>query len=53
MPTSQEAKRGGVLRYRTIKPSSDTYIHIAIVRDKGSHGGRTIAGKLREDKNKG
>lgn len=49
MPTTRERKRGGVLRYRTIKPTSETYIHIAVVRKKGKRGGRTIAGKVHHE----
>jgi len=47
MPTNQERKRK-VLRYRTIKPTPTTYIHIAIVKKKGKRGGRTVAGKVHE-----
>lgn len=50
MPTSEERKRGGVLRYRTIKVKGhpNEYIHIAVVRKKGPRGGKTVAGRVRE-----
>ena len=47
MPTAEERKRGGAIRYRTItvgKGRSRRYIHVAVVRKKGKRGGRTVAG---------
>ena len=48
MSNSQENRRGGAARYRTIrvgKGKSKRYLHIAIVRKKGKKGGTTVAGK--------
>jgi hypothetical protein len=47
MPTAEEAKRGGVVRYRTVrvgKGKRKRYIHIAVVRKAGKRGGHTVAG---------
>ena len=49
MPTRDERDRG-VRRYRTIKLPSGRYIHIAIVRKAGPHGGHTVAGPIHEKK---
>ncbi len=43
MPKSVEHARGGIVRYRT-KRVRGGYLHIAVVRRRGKHGGRTIAG---------
>lgn len=48
MPTSEERRRGGVLRYRTISLGDGKYAHVAVVRTPGKRGGRTIIGKIRE-----
>lgn len=48
MPNEEEARRGGAVRYRTIrvgKGKNKRYLHIAIVRKKGKRGGSTVAGK--------
>lgn len=37
----------GVLYWRTIKPRKDVYIHVAIMKNKGPRGGRTIAEHIR------
>jgi hypothetical protein len=50
MPRSIERKRGGVLRYRTIKLPGGKYAHVAIVRKKGPRGGRTVMGRVRKEK---
>ena len=52
MPKSQERKRGGVVRYRTIGVGRGKYIRIAIVRKAGRRGGHTIAGPVHRVKNK-
>jgi len=36
-----------VVRWRTIKPRKDVYIHVAVLRKKGKRGGRTVAGHIR------
>ena len=48
MPNSQESRRGGAVRYRTIrvgKGKSRRTLHIAIVRKAGPRGGHTVAGQ--------
>jgi hypothetical protein len=50
MPASQEAARGGTIRYRTVqvgKGRTRRYLHIAVVRKAGKRGGHTVAGKPR------
>ncbi len=53
MPEAKERRRGGVIRYRTIKPKPGRYIHIGVVRKKGPRGGRTVAGKVHKVKKAG
>lgn len=50
MPTKEEKRRGGVIRYRTKKIGKKKYMHIAVVRKKGKRGGKTIAGPIRQKK---
>lgn len=50
MPAAEERKRGGVLRWRTKKLPHGRYVHVAVVRKSGPHGGRTITGKVRTKK---
>ena len=42
MPEGLLRKRGGVVRYRTIKKGGKTFT-VAVVRKKGPHGGKTVA----------
>lgn len=39
--------RRGILRWRTIKPRKDVYIHVAVLKRKGRRGGRTKAFHIR------
>jgi hypothetical protein len=53
MPKAEEQRRGGAVRYRTIrvgKGKSRRVLHIAIVRKAGPRGGHTVAGKPRRTK---
>lgn len=50
MPKSKEKARGGVVRYRTIKPKPSRYMHVAVTRKKGPRGGRTVAGPVHKTK---
>jgi hypothetical protein len=46
MPTADEKRRGGAVRYRTIRVGSgrsSRLLHIAIIRKAGPHGGHTVA----------
>lgn len=42
MPEAEIRRRGGALRYRTIKVNGRT-LKVAVVRKKGPRGGRTVA----------
>jgi len=37
-------RRGGALRYRTIRLAHGKYLHLAITRRHGPRGGRTVGG---------
>ncbi len=53
MPTTEERRRGGAVRYRTIrvgKGKNRRYMHIAIVRKAGPRGGHTVAGATHKPK---
>lgn len=50
MPRAEERRRGGAIRYRTVKPKPGRYIHVVVVRKKGPHGGRTVAGPVHKTK---
>lgn len=53
MPTAEEKRRGGAVRYRTIRVGTGKnrrYLHIAIVRKAGPRGGHTVAGAARKPK---
>lgn len=51
MPKAQEAARGGVIRYRTVKLKNGKYVRIAVVRKAGPRGGHTLAGHVHTRKN--
>lgn len=57
MPEREEEKikeRGGALRYRTIKLPDGRYVHVAVTREEGPRGGRTVAtSEPKEPKNGG
>jgi hypothetical protein len=53
MPTREDAERGGAAAYRTIRVGqgrSRRYLRVAIVRKQGPRGGRTVAGRPRQYK---
>ena len=50
MPTNKEKARGGVIRYRTKKFPVGNYVHIAVTREPGPLGGRTVAGPVHKKK---
>lgn len=37
------AERGGALRYRTLKLKDGRFLHLAVTRESGPEGGRTVA----------
>jgi hypothetical protein len=50
MPEKQIAERGGAVRWRTVRVGTGKrkkYLRVAIVRKKGPHGGKTVAGPVR------
>jgi hypothetical protein len=51
MPEKEIEKRGGAIRWRTVKTPDGKVIHIAVVRKAGPKGGHTIAGPKRTPKN--
>lgn len=46
MPEAEIRKRGGAIRWRTVRLRNGKYIRVAIVRKRGKHGGTTIAGPV-------
>lgn len=46
MPEAEIRKRGGALRWRTVKLPNGKYVRVAVVRKKGKRGGTTIAGPV-------
>jgi hypothetical protein len=46
MPEAAIRRRGGAIRYRTIKKNGKTF-RVAVVRKKGPRGGQTIAWKAK------
>ena len=50
MPEGKIRARGGAIRYRTKKLPGGKYVHIAITRRKGPHGGKTVAGPVHKRK---
>lgn len=50
MPAEEEKKRGGVLRYRTIKLPGGKYARVAVVPKAGPKGGHTVIGKIKRKK---
>ena len=54
MPSKAElAKRGGVVKVRTVKISGNRYAHVYVVRKKGKRGGKTVLGEVKNTKGAG
>jgi hypothetical protein len=53
MPEAEIRKRGGAIRWRTLKLSGGRTIRVAVVRKKGPRGGKTVAGPVHERGNGG
>lgn len=53
MPKAEEKKRGGAMRYRTVVPKEGKYLHVAVVKEKGPRGGKTVAGEVKTKKKTG
>lgn len=47
MPRATLARRGGVVKVRTIKVGPDRYATVYVVRKKGKRGGRTVLGEVK------
>lgn len=43
MPEREIRRRGGAIRYRTIKTKDGRTLKVAVVRKPGPRGGRTVA----------
>jgi hypothetical protein len=52
MPEAEIARRGGAVRWRTVKLPSGKFIRVAIVRRPGKRGGRTVGGEVHIKKGK-
>ncbi len=50
MPEAEIRRRGGAVRYRTLKLPSGKYVHVAVVKKAGPRGGHTVAGPVRTKK---
>ena len=53
MPEQEIAERGGAVRWRTVKLPDGKTVRVAVVRRKGPRGGRTVAGRPREEGSQG
>lgn len=47
MPEAEISRRGGAVRWRTVRLRNGKYVRVAVVRKKGKKGGRTVAGPVR------
>lgn len=45
MPESEIARRGGAVRWRTVRTKDGRTLRIAVVRKPGPQGGHTVAGE--------
>lgn len=52
MPKAKIRKRGGVIRWRTKSLPGGKYMHIAVTRQAGLKGGRTVGGEIHKKKTK-
>lgn len=52
MPEAEIRKRGGTLRWRTVKVGKGKTVRVAVVRKPGPKGGRTVAGPVHTTKGK-
>jgi hypothetical protein len=53
MPEAEIARRGGAVRWRTVKLEDGRVIRVAVVKKAGPRGGHTVAGPARDTKKKG
>jgi hypothetical protein len=44
------ARRGGAIRWRTLRLPDGRYMHVAVTREHGPRGGRTVASEPRTPK---
>jgi hypothetical protein len=50
MPSAEEQRRGGPVRYRTVRVGKGKTVRVAIVRKAGPRGGHTVAGPVHTSK---
>lgn len=50
MPEAEIKKRGGALRWRTVKLKGGRTIRVAVVKKAGPRGGHTVAGPVHQSK---
>ena len=53
MPEREISKRGGALRWRTVKFKDGRTVRIAVVKRAGPRGGHTVASTPHRSKTKG
>jgi hypothetical protein len=53
MPEAEIKRRGGAVRWRTLKLKDGRTIRVAVVRKAGPHGGHTVAGPVHKSRKKG
>lgn len=52
MPKDEIKRRGGAVRWRTVKLVDGRTVRIAVVRKAGPRGGHTVAGPVHHQKGK-
>ncbi len=50
MPEAEIARRGGAVRWRTVKLEDGRVIRVAVVKKAGPRGGHTVAGPVHTKK---
>lgn len=50
MPEAEIARRGGAVRWRTVKLKDGRTVRVAVVRKAGPKGGHTVAGPVHKTK---
>lgn len=50
MPEAEINRRGGAVRWRTVKLKNGRTVKVAVVRKAGPRGGHTVAGPVHDPK---
>jgi len=50
VPEAEIKRRGGAVKWRTKKLPGGKYVHVAVTREAGPRGGRTVAGPVHKKK---